>query len=124
MPVTDETNSRFRNVPVFVDDRGEEVTGRTQDLVYYGTRIPFSYMDDDGTTVHVVKEGDTLHKLANTYYQGFRNPASLWWVIADFQRTPIVDPTLQLEAGTLLNIPSANLVGRLVNTSALDRIPL
>jgi hypothetical protein len=55
---------------------------------------------------HVVVEGDTLYNLAALYFEGIERPAGLFWVIADFQQTPIHDPTVQLEPGRALVIPS------------------
>ena len=115
--------SRYRMVPIFIDDRDAEESGREQDLTYYGSRTPLSYRDDPDTTIHIVSEGDTLTKLANTYYQGFSNPPSLWWAIAEFQQTPINDPTIKMEPGTFLHIPSPSLVSKLLNEGALNNIP-
>lgn len=109
--------SRYKNIPLFLDDTSDD-----KDTLYYGTRLPIKYIDDPDTTIHVIKEGDTLQKLANAYYKGFSSPSTLWWVIAEFQQTPIVDPTIKLKPGTLLNIPSSNLVSSIINKSALDRL--
>lgn len=59
---------------------------------------------------HVVQQGDTLQHLAARYFEGFPRAAGLWWVIAEFQPDPIVDPTLLLEPGTVLFIPSLRTV--------------
>jgi hypothetical protein len=37
-------------------------------------------------------------------------PAGLWWVIADFQPDPVHDPTLSLEPGRVLVVPSIRTV--------------
>ena len=109
--------NRYRFVPLFVDDTTQER------FTYYGTRDPEGYRDDSDTTTHLIKRGETLQSLAAHYYRGFEEPATLWWVIADFQPTPILDPTRRLEPGTLLQIPSAALVSELINTRVIDRIP-
>jgi len=59
---------------------------------------------------YVVQQGDTLQHIAAKLFDGFPRAAGLWWVIADFQPDPIVDPTLRLEPGTILFVPSLRTV--------------
>jgi hypothetical protein len=59
---------------------------------------------------HVVKEGETLFTLAGRYFAPLPRPAGLWWVIADFQPDPIHDPTVALEPGRVLVVPSVRTV--------------
>lgn len=67
-------------------------------------RLEFQEMSDD--IVHVAQDGDTLQLLAAVYYQGLPNAAALWWAIADYQPEPIQDPTVQLQRGQTIIIPS------------------
>ena len=62
------------------------------------------------TRQHVVQQGDTLFTLAGRYFAPIPRPAGLWWLIADFQPDPIIDPTLALELGRILFIPSVRVV--------------
>lgn len=62
------------------------------------------------TREHVVVLGDTLQNLAARYFAGLPRPAGLWWVIADFQPEPIHDPTVELEPGRVLHIPSSRIL--------------
>ncbi len=55
-------------------------------------------MSSDRTRTHVVQRGDTLNKLADTYYHDSRQ----WRVIAD--KNTILDP-LALQPGTILELP-------------------
>lgn len=71
---------------------------------------PFGWSDEPDNTIHTVIEGDTLWGLANRYFAGHIRPSGLWWVIADYQPAPIVDPTLALVPGTRLFIPSARVL--------------
>lgn len=85
------------------------------DVVFLSDRVPFRYVDLPDNRVHTVREGDTLHRLAALYFAPLgRLPivsaANLWWVIADFQPTPIHDPTVQLTRGEKLIIPSVRTV--------------
>lgn len=71
---------------------------------------PFDFRELPDNVVHVVKEGDTLWTLAGRYFAGIPRASGLWWVIADFQPTPIHDPTIALELGARLVIPSLRTV--------------
>lgn len=73
-------------------------------------REPYTYRDLPDNIQHAIVEGDTLHSLAATYYEGLPEPAELFWVIADFQPDPIHDPTLRLALGRVVVIPSMRTV--------------
>lgn len=84
--------------------------------LHYGRRLlladreRFAYRNYRDNRVHVVKEGDTLWHLAGRYFDGVPRACGLWWIIADFQPNPIHDPTLALQPGTTLIIPSLRTV--------------
>lgn len=73
-------------------------------------RDPYSFAAFSDNRVHIVCEGDTLFTLASRYFASFPNPGELWWIIADFQPDPIIDPTLKLPLGAELFIPSERTV--------------
>jgi hypothetical protein len=73
-------------------------------------RVPFRFRVLSDTRQHVVSDGETLWGLAARLYAGLPRPAGLWWVIADFQPEPIVDPTIALSAGQILHLPSLRVV--------------
>jgi len=73
-------------------------------------REPFRFRDRSDTRQHVVAQGDSLFGLAGRYFAPLPRPAGLWWVIADFQPEPIFDPTLALELGRVIFIPSVRVV--------------
>jgi hypothetical protein len=75
------------------------------DLVLYGEE-PFRFKAFPDNAEHVTKQGETLFSLAGKYFESLPRPCGLWWVIADFQPEPIHDPTLELEVGRVLIIPS------------------
>lgn len=89
--------SRHLLCQTVVDDQGR---------LFLSERSRYRYRELADNRYHVVVEGDTLYGLAATYYEGIERPAGLFWVIADFQPTPIHDPTLTLQVGRLLIIPS------------------
>lgn len=69
-------------------------------------REPLRFRELAGNRRHEVVEGDTLWHLAGRYFLPLPRACGYWWVIADFQPEPIVDPTLALELGRVLVIPS------------------
>ena len=73
-------------------------------------REPFRFRSLPDNRQHVVKEGDTLFSLAGRYFAPLPRPAGLWWVIADFQPDPVHDPTVALEPGRVLVVPSIRTV--------------
>jgi hypothetical protein len=73
-------------------------------------REPFRYVKRDDNVQHVVRTGDTLFSLAARYFKGFDRPDGLWWIIADFQPQPILDPTLLLVEGSVVIVPSVRTV--------------
>ena len=77
-----------------------------------------TYEDSLDNVVHVVQGGERLQDLAARYYADFGSDtfpaAGLWYVIAQFQPTPIIDPTLKLAEGTRLYIPSKRYVAQRV----------
>lgn len=79
------------------------------DVVLYNDE-PFRYRKFPDNREHPVRDGDTLWNLAARYFQKFPRPAGLWWIIADFQPSPIHDPTIRLTPGTVIVIPSDRVV--------------
>ncbi len=73
-------------------------------------REPVRFRQFPDSRIHTVKEGDSLYFLAGRFFRPLERPAGLWWVIADFQPVPVVDPTLTLEPGSQLIIPSVPVV--------------
>jgi hypothetical protein len=66
-------------------------------------REPYRFTPQADTRVHRVVEGDTLFSLAGHYFEPLPRAC-------DFQPDPIQDPTLGLEVGTVLQIPSLRLL--------------
>jgi len=69
-------------------------------------REPFGYQNFNDTRRYVVKEGDTLFTISHRLYRGFARPSGLWWIIADFQPTAIIDATVRLPLSQVLFVPS------------------
>ena len=75
-------------------------------LLHLTDREPYRYRDHTDNRVHTVVQGDTLFDLAGRYFSSLPRACGFWWVIADFQPDPIVDPTLELKTGRTMYIPS------------------
>lgn len=71
-------------------------------------RTPYRYRPLADTELREVRDSDTLYSLAGAKYEAFdpERACGLWWVIADFQPDPIHDPTVALQVGRILHIPS------------------
>ncbi len=69
-------------------------------------REPYRFRAHADNRVHVAVQGDTLWDLAGRYFAPLPRACGFWWAIADFQPDAIVDPTLELEPGQRLFIPS------------------
>lgn len=82
--------------------------GDAQDRTLLTDRVPFRFVSRSDTRQHTVIEGDTLWGLANLYFSQIDRASGLWWVIADFNG--IADPTLKLQPGVVLRIPSIRFV--------------
>ena len=75
-------------------------------VLHLTEREPYRYKAHTDNRVHVVVQGDTLWDLAGRYFAPLPRACGFWWAIADYQPDPIVDPTLVLEPGRRLFIPS------------------
>lgn len=73
---------------------------------FLSEREPYRFKEHTDTRVHVVAQGDTLEGLAGRYFAPLPRACGFWWVLADFQPDPIVDPTLELDVGRRLVVPS------------------
>lgn len=74
---------------------------------FLSDRVPYRYYPHDDNITKTVAQGDTLFTIAGDVYNGLtERPAGLWWILADFQPDPIIDPTLRLEIGRIIVCPS------------------
>ncbi len=73
-------------------------------------REPYRFRELDDTREHVVVQGDSLFTLAGRYFAPLPRACGFWWAIADFQPDPVFDPTLELERGRRVYIPSVRVL--------------
>lgn len=92
-------------------------------LVTLDEREPVRYSDQTDNRYHTVVDGDTWWGLAHRYLGTFARSSGLWWVIAEYQPSPdiVVDPTLRLQAGATVVIPSERFVRERVFSSEQRR---
>ncbi|HET9621802.1 MAG TPA: hypothetical protein VFP84_10565 [Kofleriaceae bacterium] len=93
--------SRFTFCVATVDDQGR---------LFLTEPEPYRFRAFPDNRQHVVQAGESVFTLAGRYFAPLPRPAGLWWVIADFQPDPIHDPTLALELGRVLFIPSVRVI--------------
>ncbi len=73
-------------------------------------REPFRFREFPDTREHVAAQGDSLFTLAGRYFAPLPRACGFWWAIADFQPDPVFDPTLELEIGRRVFIPSVRVL--------------
>lgn len=99
-------------MPPYVGSRYSLCSARIDEAgrVLFNEREPYRFTRHADTREHVVKQGETLFGLAGAYFSALPRGCGYWWAIAEFQPDPILDPTLALEPGRKLYIPSARVL--------------
>lgn len=85
-------------------------TDPTTGLLVLTDREPYLFAPFSDNIQHPVVIGDTLQSVAAKYYASLPDAALLWWIVADFQPSPILDPTIMLVLGSVLQVPSLRTV--------------
>ena len=78
--------------------------------IFLSEREPYGYRELADTRRHTVVQGDSLWGLAGRYFAPLPRACGFWWVVADFQPDPVVDPTLTLAPGRVLFIPAVRVL--------------
>lgn len=79
----------------------------TADRLVLLKRTPFRFEDREDNIHHEAGTGERWWHIAERYYTKVAARAcGLWWVVADYQPTPIVDPTLKIRPGTIIICPA------------------
>lgn len=86
------------------------VTRIEDGLTFLLDREPFRFVNREDNKRVTVRGGDTWQSLAVEHMGSIERAEELWWVLADFQPDPIVDPTEALEAGKIIFVPSEDFV--------------
>lgn len=94
-------DSRYQYCYELFDDDG---------VPYLTEPEPFEYRDEPDNRVYTAVDGDTLWGLAHFAFAGYPRPCGMWWIIGQYQPTPIIDPTIAITAGTKIYIPSERVV--------------
>jgi hypothetical protein len=73
-------------------------------------RVPFRFDSAVPATQHVVVSGESWWTIAARYWAELPYAAQLWWILPDFQPSPVVDPTLALRPGSVVYVPTLRVV--------------
>jgi hypothetical protein len=90
-------------------------------VLFLTEREPYRFHEHPDNRVHRVVQGDTLWGLAGRYFAPLPRACGFWWAIADYQADPVLDPTLALEEGRILFIPSIRVLSDVVLGEARRR---
>ena len=88
-----------RRATVLVNE-GELVPEKT--VEYMSLHEPVRFQERDDNLTFTARKGDRLDHIAVVFY---RDP-KLFWVLADYQPNPIMNPMLPLEKGRIIYGPS------------------
>jgi len=92
-----------------------------EDQIFSADREPLEFRQDRRNRMHTVIRGDTLWTLAERYFPHYAGAANLWWVIADYQDPPIIDPTIALAPGSFVVIPPPEIMLELFSDLRRDQ---
>lgn len=84
-------------------------------------REPYRFRPHADNRIHTTVQGDTFWDLAGRYFAPLPRACGYWWAIADFQPDPVVDPTLALEPGRRIVIPSLRVLTDVILGEAARR---
>ena len=82
----------------------------SQRIRHLEQRLGFKVFERFGRRVTLTMEGESLFSLAGRFFRPRPRAAGLWWIIADFQPDPILDPSVPLDVGRSLFVPSLRTV--------------
>src|SRR5690606_15657042 len=81
-------------------------------------RGPYRFRPHADNRLHTAVQGDTFWDLAGRYFSPLPRACGYWWAIADFQPDPVVDPTLALDPGRRIFVPSLRVLTDVWNCPA------
>ena len=90
-------------------------------VLFIDEREPFRYREEGDNRFYRAKEGDTWWGLAHVFFDGVQRACGLWWLLCEYQPTPVLDPTLGIEPNTLIVIPSTRVLRTQVFTNEQRR---
>lgn len=93
--------SRYRYCTQFMNADG---------IAYIDEREPFRYREELDNIPYRAKQGDTWWGLATFFFPGLPRPCGMWFLLCEFQPSPVIDPTIVIKEGTLIIAPSERLV--------------
>jgi hypothetical protein len=90
-------NSRYRRGLTFID---------LDNYIYQPLIEGDDYDPRDDDINHIVVDGETLFSIAHLYYKNIPGGVHNWWIIAEYQPVPVIDPTRKLQPRSIVIVPS------------------
>uniref|UniRef100_A0A6H1Z9L9 Uncharacterized protein n=1 Tax=viral metagenome TaxID=1070528 RepID=A0A6H1Z9L9_9ZZZZ len=85
-------------------------------------RLPFDGGDDG--IPHVCTGNENVLDICLAYFRGiYQDPVDKWWIVAQAQNDPVVDPLVPLRKGTILVIPSISYIEEVAGGDTLSDYP-
>ena len=97
------------DMPMFAWSRYRYCTvigGQNGEIAELDEREPFRFRNETDNRYHRAQSGDTWWSIAAKFFSGVPRACGLWWLLCEYQPDPVVDPTLAIDDGTLIVIPS------------------
>jgi hypothetical protein len=115
----------YRHAPaVQLDSSNHLAPGTALNSILFRLPERVDYEDDDDIIIHIVADGERLYDIAQFHYGTARNnPWDMWEVIAQFQPEPILDPSVILETGREIYIPSSEFIEEVAYGPTLTDTP-
>lgn len=85
---------------------------------YLSTRVPYRFVPHADNRRHLVQQGDSWWSIAAQYFAPLPRACTYWWAVADFQPAQPVDPTVPLEPGAVIVVPSLRVLTDLILSGA------
>lgn len=90
------------------------VRDEVQNLTYTLIRSRRVFFDPSAENrIYKAQIGENIFSVAARHFRGYARPAALYWLLADYQPVPILDPTKDLD-GMDIYIPPAEKVAAIL----------
>jgi hypothetical protein len=91
-----------------------EAAAQADGAVLLSEYEPYRFTTLADNVQHPVQDGDTWFNLAGKYFAPMDRPAGFFWVLCDFQPTPVIDPTIPPTTGSIVWVPSVRTLTEII----------